>query len=63
MPCRVCADTRTRRGDDMDAKELLRRYAAGERDFHTADLSGAHLHKVDLSGAGLKKAILSVKQI
>jgi len=43
----------------MDAKELLRRYAAGERDFHTADLSGAHLHKVDLSGAGLKKAILS----
>jgi len=42
----------------MDAKELLRRYAAGERDFHTADLSGAHLHK-DLSGAGLKKAILS----
>jgi len=38
----------------MDAKELLRRYAAGERDFHTADLSG-HICIIDLSGAGLKR--------
>jgi len=40
----------------MDA-ELLRRYA-GERDFHAADLSGAHLHEVDLTGAALKKDLV-----
>jgi len=32
------------------------RYAAGERDFHAADLSGAHLHEVDLNS--LEEVIL-----
>lgn len=32
----------------MDAEELLRRYAAGERDFPGVDLSGAVLEGTDL---------------
>jgi len=42
----------------MDAKELLRRYTAGERNFQTTDLSAVHLGAVDLSGVDLKKANL-----
>jgi hypothetical protein len=46
-----------------DAVELLRRYAAGERDFATlnlpgANLSGANLSDTDLSGAKLIGAFL-----
>ena len=35
----------------MNAKELLKRYAAGERDF-----SGMNLQEADLSGANLSGA-------
>ncbi|WP_292765492.1 pentapeptide repeat-containing protein [Nostoc sp. NOS(2021)] len=43
----------------MDAEELCRRYAAGERDFHGVDLSGVNLEEVcleeiNLEGADLK---------
>lgn len=43
--------------------ELLRRYAAGERDFKgvdlkDADLSGAELGRADLSGLNLKSVVL-----
>ena len=38
----------------MTRDELLKRYAAGERNFHCADLRGA-----DLSGADLRSAYLS----
>lgn len=42
----------------IDAQELLRRYASGERDFkgiilHRDDLRGAELHSVNLYGAHL----------
>ena len=45
----------------MDAEELLRRYAAGERVFHKVDLSGVHMSRtnlrdIDLSQASLKGA-------
>jgi uncharacterized protein YjbI with pentapeptide repeats len=45
----------------MDAEELLGRYAAGERDFSGADLSGvklmrAHLPEINLSDAKLRGA-------
>ena len=53
----------------MEARELLERYAASERDFRRVDLnkadlpganlSGANLFWVDLSGANLRKANLS----
>ncbi|MBD2083528.1 pentapeptide repeat-containing protein [Coleofasciculus sp. FACHB-542] len=48
----------------MDATELLKRYAAGERSFpfanlNNADLSGANLSNADLSGANLSNADLS----
>jgi len=47
----------------MTAGELLRRYAAGERDFRQAslegaDLSHAHLEQVCLAGADLYGANL-----
>jgi uncharacterized protein YjbI with pentapeptide repeats len=34
----------------MDANEVLRRYAAGERNFRQADLRGMSLIKVNLTG-------------
>ena len=37
----------------MEAKDLIRRYSAGERDFAGATLSGADLREADLSGATL----------
>ncbi|MBD2356082.1 pentapeptide repeat-containing protein [Tolypothrix sp. FACHB-123] len=58
----------------MDAKEVLRRYAAGERNFRQADwrginlakailsgvdLTGAHLHNADLSNSDLSSANLN----
>ena len=53
----------------MDAKELLERYAKGERKFHSvnlseenlkgADLSGIILDNANLSGADLSEAILT----
>lgn len=42
----------------MDAKELLARYAAGERNFIGVDLSQADLRAEDLSGANLSNATL-----
>jgi len=42
----------------MDQDELLRRYAAGERDFREADLWGAGLLGADLSEANLKRTNL-----
>ncbi|BAY42808.1 pentapeptide repeat protein [Scytonema sp. HK-05] len=49
---------------NMDANEVLRRYAAGERNFRQADWRGislakANLSGVDLSGAHLNNADLS----
>ena len=43
----------------MDAKELLKQYAAGERNFCNANLSGANLRLTNLSGANLSGANLS----
>jgi 2-iminobutanoate/2-iminopropanoate deaminase len=37
----------------MDAKELLERYAAGQRDFKNAQLSGIDLKGADLSEINL----------
>lgn len=42
----------------MDRMELLRRYAAGERDFTGADLRSADLSNCDLRGAKLVRAQL-----
>ena len=42
----------------MDAKELLERYAAGERGFGGADLRGANLSGANLLGANLERADL-----
>lgn len=43
----------------LSAKELLRRYACGERDFRNAHLRGRRLSKADLSGSVLAAADLS----
>jgi uncharacterized protein YjbI with pentapeptide repeats len=48
----------------MDANKVLRRYAAGERDFRLEDLKGislikANLRGVDLTGANLSNSDLS----
>jgi len=48
----------------VNAKELMQRYSAGERDFAGADLRGADLQGVtlrgaDFSGADLREADLS----
>ena len=40
----------------MEAEELLRRYAAGERDFTGIQISRCDLRDVDLSGANFTKA-------
>ena len=42
--------------NNMTAKELLAAYAAGERDFSKANLSGADLVDADLRGAKLDGA-------
>lgn len=42
----------------VNAEELLRRYAAGERDFKGADLVGADLASTNLTGANLCDATL-----
>jgi uncharacterized protein YjbI with pentapeptide repeats len=42
----------------MDAKELIRRYGAGERDFPGSDLRGANLHEANLHEANLSNANL-----
>jgi len=43
----------------MNAKELLERYADGERDFEGVNLSGVIMKNSDLTGINLKGAILS----
>jgi len=40
----------------MDAEELLKRYAAGERDFSGIQISRCDLRDVDLRGANFTKA-------
>ncbi len=40
----------------MDADELLRRYAAGEREFSEVNLIGADLEKANLVGINLSEA-------
>jgi uncharacterized protein YjbI with pentapeptide repeats len=50
----------------MEAKELLRRYAAGERDFsgvvlnHFTNLAGARLPEINLSGATLPEKMQGI---
>jgi len=43
----------------MEADELLKRYAAGERDFRKVDLRSANLTRANLSGINLSGANLS----
>jgi len=55
------ADILRRRGEGvktMEAKELIRRYNAGKRNFERANLSGANLSGTDLHGANLEGANL-----
>jgi uncharacterized protein YjbI with pentapeptide repeats len=40
----------------MKADEVLRRYAAGERDFHRVNLRGQSFKGKDLSGADFSEA-------
>ena len=47
----------------MEAKELIRRYGAGQRDFAGATLSGADLHEANLQGADLRGADLHLSLI
>lgn len=47
----------------MNAEELLKSYAAGARDFVSADLREANLSGVNLSRANLSKANLSVSNL
>ena len=42
----------------MTVEELIRRYAAGERDFAGSDLRGADLSEADLRGIDLSRANL-----
>jgi uncharacterized protein YjbI with pentapeptide repeats len=41
----------------MNRDELLKRYAAGERDFSGVDLGRANLYGIDLSSANLSSCI------
>ena len=45
------------------ADELLRKYAAGERNFRRANLRGAELEYADLSAADLREANLSAADL
>lgn len=47
----------------MEVEELLKRYAAGERNFVEVNLNEANLSGVNLSGANLKGANLSVANL
>ncbi|WP_392534771.1 pentapeptide repeat-containing protein [Nostoc sp. C117] len=44
---------------NMDANEVLRRYAAGERNFRQQDWRGISLAKANLSGIDLTGALLN----
>ncbi|MEH1781066.1 MAG: pentapeptide repeat-containing protein [Nostoc sp.] len=43
----------------MDAEELLERYAAGERKFHSVNLRGVDFKGANLSGIDLTSADLT----
>ena len=45
----------------MDIEELKRRYAAGERDFSTVNLSRAKLIGVNLVGINLGAALIKIR--
>lgn len=47
----------------MDAEELLKKYAAGERDFTAILLCEANLSRVNLAGANFSEAILSLTNL
>jgi uncharacterized protein YjbI with pentapeptide repeats/very-short-patch-repair endonuclease len=47
----------------MDASELLKRYATGERDFSNVDLIGANLIRANLNGANLNGAKLNYTKL
>ncbi|WP_231510388.1 pentapeptide repeat-containing protein [Fischerella sp. PCC 9605] len=56
----INSDNATRcEATNMDANEVLRRYAAGERNFRQADWRGISLAKANLSGVDLSGAHLS----
>ena len=48
-----------REAADMDADELLRRYATGNRDFMRIDLAEVNLSSANLIGIDLSGAILA----
>ncbi|MDZ7964838.1 MAG: pentapeptide repeat-containing protein [Nostoc sp. DedSLP03] len=47
----------------MNRDELLKRYAAGERDFSGVDLGRANLYGIDLSSANLSRANISYAKL
>lgn len=47
----------------MEVEELLKRYAAGERDFAGLNLCEVNLSRVNLSGVNLSNAILSIANL
>ena len=47
----------------MDAKEIVKRYRSGERDFREADLTRANLHGANLSGASVDKGLGRAKSL
>lgn len=47
----------------MQAEDLLKKYAAGERDFSGVDLTEANLSRANLSGVNFSNAILSIANL
>ncbi|MCS6815312.1 MAG: pentapeptide repeat-containing protein [Cyanobacteria bacterium] len=47
----------------MTSEDLLRRYAAGERDFRGIELQGANLEGANLQGANLQQAVLCLSNL
>ncbi|MDY6938188.1 MAG: pentapeptide repeat-containing protein [Cyanobacteriota bacterium] len=47
----------------MSVQELIKKYAAGERDFEAIDLAEANLSRVNLGGSNLSRATLSIANL